>query len=290
MRLWRLFSIRSRAGSQGTAREPQLKTLLALFLCSLLPAGLSAQTAGPSRDLLDGWRARLATQLEGDIARLTAAHDPETRAIPTQIAAGSEQPPAQPKISRLLGGKSDSSSAGTLAAILHEQGLPASLVSVAAVESGFNPQALSPKGARGLWQLMPATARRFGLVVSATRDERTDPVKSTVAAAQYLKSLHSQFGSWPLALAAYNAGEERVQRSLELSGARDFWTLSRASALPAETLHYVPAVLERLGGSLSHSNAVVGWMGSPSGSWKTMRGGGSRPSAQVVFAMTSPAE
>lgn len=75
----------------------------------------------------------------------------------------------------------------TIAAILRQEGLPAELVSVARIESGLNPTALSPKAAPGLWQLMPDTARRYGLVVDTNRDERLDPLKSTHAAAKYLR-------------------------------------------------------------------------------------------------------
>ncbi|MBI4165533.1 MAG: lytic transglycosylase domain-containing protein [Acidobacteria bacterium] len=130
--------------------------------------------------------------------------------------------------------------------ILQDSGLPPVLTSVVAVESAFNPLALSPKGARGLWQLMPATARRYGLKVEWNDDERTNPLKSTRAAAAYMKDLFAQFQDWPLALAAYNAGEDRVARAMTRTGARDFWTLRRRGALPEETLHYVPTVLEKL--------------------------------------------
>jgi soluble lytic murein transglycosylase-like protein len=136
----------------------------------------------------------------------------------------------------------------TLDGILRTQGLPPQLISVVAVESGFKPWALSPKGALGLWQLMPETARRYGLVVNEARDDRRDPAKSTHAAAQYLKDLYGQFGSWPLALAAYNAGEVRVQNAIDRFQTRDFWTLSAKLALPDETRRYVPAVLIKAGG------------------------------------------
>ncbi len=128
--------------------------------------------------------------------------------------------------------------------ILREVGVPTELAAVVLVESAGEPAALSPKGARGLWQLMPNTARRYGLVVDQERDERLDVFKSTRAAARYLRDLHAQFRDWPLALAAYNAGEQRVERALLHAGTRDFSLIS--SSLPDETRYYVPAVLHAL--------------------------------------------
>jgi hypothetical protein len=127
--------------------------------------------------------------------------------------------------------------------VLRDEGLPAQLLAVPLIESGFNPAALSPKGARGLWQLMPETARRFGLNPDGPRDERLDPRRSTVAAARYLKELYALWGDWALALAAYNAGEQRVQQALARSPAANFGTLAALSLLPEETRNYVPAVL-----------------------------------------------
>ena len=132
---------------------------------------------------------------------------------------------------------------GTLGRILEEEQVPAELLSVAMVESGFNPLALSPKGARGIWQFMPATAVRYGLTVEPGNDHRTHPDHSTRAAARYLRDLHTQFGDWKLALAAYNAGEARVQRVIDRTGIRDFEEMARRRLLPAETRNYVPAVL-----------------------------------------------
>ena len=144
------------------------------------------------------------------------------------------------------GGSDKHGTQTVIARLLQEHGLPPNLTSVVAVESAFNPLALSPKGARGLWQLMPGTARRYGLKVEPHEDERTNPLKSTNAAAAYIKDLYTQFRDWPLVLAAYNAGEDRVARAMARTGARDFWTLRRHSALPQETLQYVPAVLTKL--------------------------------------------
>jgi membrane-bound lytic murein transglycosylase D len=124
--------------------------------------------------------------------------------------------------------------------IFRAEGLPPEMVWLAEVESSFDPQAQSPVGARGLFQFMPATAQRFGLKTFPV-DERTDPAKSGRAAAQYLRVLHARFGDWPLALAAYNAGEGRVGRTLEGSKARSFDGI--AAQLPAETRLYVPKVM-----------------------------------------------
>ena len=131
--------------------------------------------------------------------------------------------------------------------ILREEGIPQQMAAVVLVESGGMSSALSPKGARGLWQFMPDTARRYGLVVTTVLDERLDPYKSTRAAARYLRDLHTQFGNWPLALAAYNAGEDTVQRAVERTSTRDFSLIARTGILPLETRSYVPAVLNAIG-------------------------------------------
>jgi len=120
------------------------------------------------------------------------------------------------------------------------EGVPAALVWLAEIESSFNPRARSPAGARGLFQLMPDTAKALGLSLLPF-DQRTHPQASARAAAAYLKKLHARFGDWPLALAAYNSGEGRVSRTLKARGAKDFAGI--AEQLPAETRLYVPKVL-----------------------------------------------
>ncbi|HZC21736.1 MAG TPA: lytic transglycosylase domain-containing protein [Candidatus Binatia bacterium] len=128
--------------------------------------------------------------------------------------------------------------------ILSQTGVPVELSAIVVVESGGDPDALSPKGARGLWQLMPDTARRYGLRVDAEADERLDAVKSTRAAAEYLRDLFAEFHDWQLALAAYNAGEQSVQQAMARTGGAVFSIVARA--LPAETQNYVPAVFNVL--------------------------------------------
>ena len=130
-----------------------------------------------------------------------------------------------------------------LEAVFRDSGLPPQLAWVAEVESSMDPAAKSPAGAAGLFQLMPATAKSLGLTVSP-RDQRLDPEKNARAAATYLKALHRRFGSWPLALAAYNAGEGKVSGLCRRRGTRNFDDI--ADALPTETQMYVPRVLETI--------------------------------------------
>ena len=124
--------------------------------------------------------------------------------------------------------------------IFKEQNLPEDLVYVAMIESGFKPHSVSQAEAAGPWQFLSATARQYGLRIDGWVDERRDPVKSTRAAAEHLKYLYSRFGSWPLALASYNAGADNVQRAIRESRSRDFWNLHASGSIPKETRDYVP--------------------------------------------------
>ncbi len=124
--------------------------------------------------------------------------------------------------------------------ILRENYLPEDLVFLALIESGFNPKAYSPASASGPWQFIRGTATRYGLRVDRWVDERRDPVKSTKAAAAYLKDLYGMFGNWPLAMASYNSGEGNVARAVNRNNTLDFWELRKTRSLPSETKEYIP--------------------------------------------------
>ena len=127
-----------------------------------------------------------------------------------------------------------------MATVLQEAGLPEDLVYLSLIESGFAPSANSRAKAVGPWQFMRTTGIRYGLRIDSWVDERRDPVKSTRAAAAYLKDLHQQFGEWFLAAAAYNAGEGRVENAIQRTRTNDFWLLSQRTSLKQETRNYVP--------------------------------------------------
>ena len=124
--------------------------------------------------------------------------------------------------------------------IIREKNLPEDLVYVAMIESGFNPYAVSWAKAVGPWQFMPATGKNYGLKIDWWIDERKDPVKSTHAAAEHFKDLYNLFGSWPLALASYNAGAGKVQRAVLRTRSEDFWDLKASRYIRKETKNYIP--------------------------------------------------
>jgi membrane-bound lytic murein transglycosylase D len=181
-----------------------------------------------------------------DYATLLAPHRTEP---PAPLPAGVEQAIesvlyGRAEWDRRLAGRPLPPRAEALKPILRrifiEEGVPPELIWVAEVESTFNPAARSPVGAVGLFQFMPATAKVFGMKVTPV-DQRLDPEKNTRAAAQYLRQLYRRFGSWPLALAAYNGGQGRVARLLRTHEGTTFNDI--AAALPAETRMYVPRVM-----------------------------------------------
>jgi membrane-bound lytic murein transglycosylase D len=124
--------------------------------------------------------------------------------------------------------------------ILRQNGLPEDLIYIALIESGFSHQATSRAAAVGYWQFIRGTGKRYGLEINPLVDERRDPVTSTQAAAEYFKGLYSVFGSWYLAMASYNVGENRVKREVMNHYTRDFWELARRKRFPKETVNYIP--------------------------------------------------
>ena len=125
---------------------------------------------------------------------------------------------------------------------LEAEGVPLELKYLPVVESAFDPMATSRVGAAGLWQFMVPTAKHYGLTVNSLLDERRDPIKSSQAAARYLKDLYKSFGDWTLAIAAYNCGRNNVLKAIKRAGgARDYWAID--PYLPRETRGYVPAFI-----------------------------------------------
>lgn len=135
---------------------------------------------------------------------------------------------------------------GMMQKILVRYGLPEDLVYVALIESGFSPKAYSVAKASGPWQFISATGRRYGLRIDWWADERRDAEKSTHAAASYLRDLYGMFESWPLAAAAYNAGEGKIQKAVARYKSDDFSELIRHRYLKQETKDYVPKMLAAL--------------------------------------------
>jgi len=247
---------------------------------TLAPDEVKEEFEFPNRAQWDAFATRLQAALAGDNPAALAEFEPEARMTleTLRLIPGTEDyrdwleerldyieaaremaqpPPPKPPVAppgqfipnydlwlRRLQTRSRPAQSRKYAGLLHPVfaagGVPGELVWLAEVESGFNPTAVSPAGARGLFQLMPVTARELGLRTMLP-DERTNPVKSAGAAARMLRGLHARFGDWPLALAAYNAGAGRVQRTLERHKARTFAEI--AAALPVETRMYVPKVL-----------------------------------------------
>ena len=134
-----------------------------------------------------------------------------------------------------------------ISAKLEKRDMPQDLIYLAMIESGFNPKAQSPAKAGGLWQFISETGKRYGLTVNKKVDERNQPEKATDAALSYLSDLYDRFGSWYLAAAAYNTGENRVGRIMrqvtgsEKGSDEDYYRISKL--LPRETQDYVPMMI-----------------------------------------------
>lgn len=248
---------------QGALQSGSLEELAA-FAPTARAVLLTLQSTAGQSDLVEWLRERIDLAEAAD----EVAHAPHLTPAPTPTAPPSTGPspspspapvsppvtlsPPQPDLAvphyevwkKRLAGRPAPVKATTLMpglkAAFANEGIPPELAWIAEVESSFNPNARSPVGAKGLFQLMPATAESLGLSIFLP-DERTHPDKSAQAAARYLRKLHTRFADWPLAIAAYNAGEGRVGRALGSRGAKTFAAIS--ADLPSETQLYVPKVL-----------------------------------------------
>lgn len=244
---WDAFANRLQQALQGgsleelAAFEPEVRRALAAF--RILPDYTDYVDWLTERlDLIETARTAVAAQkkrLPRPPAPKPGEVEPTPIPVPAAVAAlpyydvwvqRLKDRPLPPRANELL---------PLLKVIFEAEGIPSELAWLAEVESSLNPSARSPVGARGLFQLMPATAKALGLSLRPI-DERTQPGKNARAAARLLHRLHTRFEGWPLALAAYNAGEGRIAVALKKNRASTFAEI--ADALPVETRMYVPKV------------------------------------------------
>jgi len=228
------------AACAGTTPVPVVPTPARPHL-SAVPTSSSDNTE--YRKLLEEAHQRIVARESGMLPRVIADADaalsmpvPDQKSIEGALRLFSTRlkPSIQTSLNRSARFKS------LIDDVLREYQLPAALAYLPVIESAFVPTLTSRAGAHGIWQFMEPTAREYGLRVDWWVDERANPEKSTRAAASYLRDLYRQFGDWPLALAAYNAGPGRIRRAMSETGATTFWDLSDQSAIPKETRGYVP--------------------------------------------------
>ncbi len=199
---------------------------------TVLDAGEDAYMASSLRIYLHELRSRIAGQI---VPADSAAPHIEQARSPESLVDRST-------LERLVSAlKRPIPAASTLRDIFRSERVPEELIYVGLVESGYRSDAVSRVGAAGAWQFIGEPGRRYGLGIGKDGDDRQDLLKSTRAAARYLRDLHDLLGDWTLALAAYNAGEFRVLRAMQQANAKDFWSVR--SLLPRETAEYVPRVL-----------------------------------------------
>ncbi|WP_041577090.1 LysM peptidoglycan-binding domain-containing protein [Bdellovibrio bacteriovorus] len=224
-----------------------MRRLLTLSLVLAFVSGCAHKDLGTKA-------GRTATNSEGDLKdigsfRLSDPEGPkvvdqELESIPTEVNPLVEkwiayfQGRGRPHMERYLARSTRYEK--LMKKVLRDNGLPEDLFYIALIESGFSSRATSHASAVGYWQFIRGTGKRYGLDINAFVDERRDPVFATQAAAEYFKGLYSVFGSWYLAMASYNVGENRVKREVMNHYTRDFWELARKKRLPAETINYVP--------------------------------------------------
>lgn len=234
------------------ARNNQWVTYLVILAAfASLGTGRAAASDVPVNQ--PGWKAFHA-ELEKAVAR--EAEEAKREAENRETPAAGERPPLKPDafghspenlvdestyqwLSRAL--KRPIPDESTLRSIFRAERVPEELIYAGLVESGYHNNAVSHAGAVGPWQFMEATGLRYGLGQGKKGDERRDLIKSTRAAARYLRDLFDLLGDWKLALAGYNSGENRVLQAMKKARTNDFWALRYL--LPPETAEYVPRVL-----------------------------------------------
>jgi membrane-bound lytic murein transglycosylase D len=224
-------------------------TLLCIIVICILMVGCA--TAPSSRTELD--------KILAEIAEADAQLDPH--GVDSTQGSGVTEIPVEvnEKIKNWLeyftnGGRerfSEYMSRGTryrklIMGVLAKHQIPTEFYYLALIESGYMVHAMSRQRAVGIWQFIRPTAKRYGLRVDRYVDERRDPIRSTDAAARYLKDLHKMFGSWHLAMAGYNAGEGRMRQAIQKGQSHKFWVLAQKGVLPTETMHYIPKFLAAL--------------------------------------------
>ncbi|MEW6720003.1 MAG: transglycosylase SLT domain-containing protein [Thermodesulfobacteriota bacterium] len=254
---WLIFSPAASSTQAAASQQPVLYPLAPVKTASLVapPAGKVSDTVvsaeevdrrlsasgldGPEEGVRDGFFDTASEEVEkgreGDFARLT---NPIEKFIRYFTNRGRKR--FETYLAR--SGKYGDMMRG----ILSKYGLPEDLIYLALIESGFSPKAYSSAKAAGPWQFISATGRRYGLRIDWWTDERRDAEKSTHAAASYLKDLYGMFESWPLAAAAYNAGEGKIIKAVNRYKSDDFAELIRYRYLKQETKDYVPKMLAAL--------------------------------------------
>lgn len=198
---------------------PWMAALLSAVLLATAPAAHAAgKDDGPWRRLAGAMR--LGNEYRPEVQRFIQHYAAHPKSLEKMLAR------AEPYLGFILDN-------------VERRGLPGELALLPAIESGWQVQAVSVSAAEGLWQFIPKTGAAYGLLKPDGRDHRRDPIASTHAALDLLTTLHRQHGDWPLALAAYNAGGQKVREAMQKNGSRNFWRLD----LPQQTQDYVPRLL-----------------------------------------------
>lgn len=206
--------------------------------------GSQVQTSGGASSETSGFRVHEIESFRVTDPEPPKVADQELETIPTEMNPLVEkwiyyfENRGRPHMERYLARSTRYSK--VMKKILRQNGLPEDLIYIAMIESGFSSKATSRAAAVGYWQFIRGTGKRYGLEINAMVDERRDPILATQAAAEYFKGLYSVFGSWYLAMASYNVGENRVKKEVMTHYTRDFWELARKRRLPKETVNYIP--------------------------------------------------